>query len=396
MKIKLFTHSDNDGLGCVVVLKTICKAISSTIEVDYSICEPSANAPNFIDKEIKTFLNNGADEINKYDYIFITDLSPSCDAESINTLIEINRIRETVYDDKRPIIILDHHKTSPFFENNDMFKRTKCKGIVEAVDETGVKTCGTTLLYEYLANNFITLFGLRLPIELYDKIRLITSNTRIDKLNEIDTIKYSLLISCIIRTLKFIRRYAEVVRLYDTWDWKSLQDNVTHPNNLSMVKIVLKINNLANEMDTEQFIEEMVLNLLHRGSMMSTELDEMEMIGPLIPSQFHIIADFLTDASNRYVSKRIERAYINNNIAYVTADKHASEIGNGVCLANPDVDFCVIVCGNIISLRTTKDDIDVSEIAKRHGGGGHQKAAGFSISKEASLETYINLFSSKE
>ncbi len=31
------------------------------------------------------------------------------------------------------------------------------------------------------------------------------------------------------------------------------------------------------------------------------------------------------------------------------------------------------------SLRTTKDDVDVSEIAKQYGGGGHSKAAGFKI-----------------
>ena len=30
------------------------------------------------------------------------------------------------------------------------------------------------------------------------------------------------------------------------------------------------------------------------------------------------------------------------------------------------------------SLRTTRDDVDVSEIAKKYGGGGHEKAAGFS------------------
>ncbi len=29
------------------------------------------------------------------------------------------------------------------------------------------------------------------------------------------------------------------------------------------------------------------------------------------------------------------------------------------------------------SLRSTEEGIDVSEIAKRHGGGGHRNAAGF-------------------
>jgi phosphoesterase RecJ-like protein len=32
------------------------------------------------------------------------------------------------------------------------------------------------------------------------------------------------------------------------------------------------------------------------------------------------------------------------------------------------------------SLRTTRDDVDVAKLAKTLGGGGHQKAAGFSVS----------------
>lgn len=32
-----------------------------------------------------------------------------------------------------------------------------------------------------------------------------------------------------------------------------------------------------------------------------------------------------------------------------------------------------------VSLRTLKDDVDVSEIAKKRGGGGHKKAAGFEV-----------------
>ena len=32
------------------------------------------------------------------------------------------------------------------------------------------------------------------------------------------------------------------------------------------------------------------------------------------------------------------------------------------------------------SLRTTHDDVDVAKLAKTWGGGGHQKAAGFTIS----------------
>jgi len=33
------------------------------------------------------------------------------------------------------------------------------------------------------------------------------------------------------------------------------------------------------------------------------------------------------------------------------------------------------------SLRTRKDNVNLAEIAKKYGGGGHPKAAGFSIPK---------------
>jgi len=51
----------------------------------------------------------------------------------------------------------------------------------------------------------------------------------------------------------------------------------------------------------------------------------------------------------------------------------------------PDVDFALLVQEgrkNVKgSFRTRKDNIDLSEIAKKYGGGGHPKAAGFSIDK---------------
>jgi phosphoesterase RecJ-like protein len=51
-----------------------------------------------------------------------------------------------------------------------------------------------------------------------------------------------------------------------------------------------------------------------------------------------------------------------------------------------DVDFVMVLTeeeNNLIkgSLRTTKDEIDVSKLAQDLGGGGHQKAAGFKLTK---------------
>jgi len=59
-----------------------------------------------------------------------------------------------------------------------------------------------------------------------------------------------------------------------------------------------------------------------------------------------------------------------------------SEIGEAICVMNPDIAFSAVyfMKGNekIVSLRT-KTDFDVSAIAAKYGGGGHAAAAGFTL-----------------
>lgn len=43
--------------------------------------------------------------------------------------------------------------------------------------------------------------------------------------------------------------------------------------------------------------------------------------------------------------------------------------------------------GRVFSLRSTDDGLDVSEIAKKYGGGGHAKAAGFKVPRDHELAT---------
>lgn len=53
------------------------------------------------------------------------------------------------------------------------------------------------------------------------------------------------------------------------------------------------------------------------------------------------------------------------------------------------VSFVVLSTGIRISLRTTKDEIDVSKIASKYGGGGHKMAAGFVV-QDFSLPIFTN------
>ena len=71
-----------------------------------------------------------------------------------------------------------------------------------------------------------------------------------------------------------------------------------------------------------------------------------------------------------------------------------SEIGSRL---SPDCDFAMIwyydhVDRNIkVSLRAFHDHVDVSEISKRFGGGGHKKAAGFQLPGDASVDDIFDV-----
>lgn len=64
---------------------------------------------------------------------------------------------------------------------------------------------------------------------------------------------------------------------------------------------------------------------------------------------------------------------------------HHSDTGGIIDLLNtvPEVDYAMLVAedGGVVkgSLRTQKDDVNLSDIAAQFGGGGHKKAAGFRV-----------------
>jgi hypothetical protein len=81
------------------------------------------------------------------------------------------------------------------------------------------------------------------------------------------------------------------------------------------------------------------------------------------------------------------------DVLVVNSPHWMSEIGNTL---GPRCDFAVIWYWDHdtrqvkVSLRAHHDDADVSEVAKRYGGGGHRKAAGFSLPPDISIETIFD------
>ena len=118
--IKLFTHTDLDGVSCEILGK-----IAFGEDIDVVRCNYGD-----IDAKVEEFIN-GAEE---YDKLFITDISVN--KEIADKLLSIS--------DK--VILLDHHKTALWLNEYPY-------ALVQVEDESIGKMCGAYLFYEYLKKN---------------------------------------------------------------------------------------------------------------------------------------------------------------------------------------------------------------------------------------------------
>jgi oligoribonuclease NrnB/cAMP/cGMP phosphodiesterase (DHH superfamily) len=92
--------------------------------------------------------------------------------------------------------------------------------------------------------------------------------------------------------------------------------------------------------------------------------------------------------------KAVHRKFEGMDIMVVNASHWMSEIGARL---SPDCDFAMIWYydhedRNIkVSLRSFHDTVDVSELSKRFGGGGHKKAAGFTLPGDALVDDLFDV-----
>lgn len=118
--IKLFTHTDLDGIGCAILAK-----LAFGEKVDISYCNYDD-----INESVLDYINNNDDSLS---YIYITDI---CVNEDVAKLL----------DERGGVCLLDHHPTAL-----GLNKYTWCKVMVE--DLNCIKTSGTKMFYHWLGMN---------------------------------------------------------------------------------------------------------------------------------------------------------------------------------------------------------------------------------------------------
>ncbi|WEV83631.1 DHH family phosphoesterase [Bacillus velezensis] len=124
-KVKLFTHTDLDGVGCAIV----CNHLLNDVEVEF--CDY-----HNIDQKVLEFINNN--RFKEYDLILVTDISVNKDlAEKINEIQSTSKW-----------VLIDHHATAKWLNIykwanvNDYYIKSPC--------EENLKTSATSMVYDHL------------------------------------------------------------------------------------------------------------------------------------------------------------------------------------------------------------------------------------------------------
>lgn len=167
-----------------------------------------------------------------------------------------------------------------------------------------------------------------------------------------------------------ITEFVELVRQYDTWEWEK-NDN----------QQARRLNALFFLVSIEEFEEKMLERL-----QTSEHFDFDEFEKKILTMEEEKIERYIRRKKRELVQTAIGDYFT----GVVYAESYHSELGNELGKENVHLDFIAILNmgGKKISFRTIHDHIDVSAIAAEFGGGGHQKAAGCSLTDEA-YEQYV-------
>ena len=182
--------------------------------------------------------------------------------------------------------------------------------------------------------------------------------------------------------------FVELVTDYDTWAWKSKAES-SDENEAARGKLAKNINDLFDIYGRYAFIEETLIKLKQGYKLFTLSHIEEKLL------------QLNQESINRYIEQKEKEirplSICGYNAAVVFADRNQSELGNTICANHPEFDLCIMLCmgRDDVQIRSTKENVDVSILAKEFGGGGHKHASGFHIKSEH-IGKFISMIFTKE
>lgn len=322
--IMVFTHTDLDGVVSPIILRECLEMLHPEINYTFKVhyCETGKNGT------INTIIQEFLDSKKIVDEVYVLDLAPTEEVvQSLHDYSVENDVHFKIY---------DHHKTALYL--NDLFEES-CVKVTREYD--GMKHSATSLIYsEVILENS-------------------SNSAELSKrLVQFGNLEYK---------MKNAFYLASIVRSWDTWDW----------------------NNDENDVWKEKAKN---FNLLHGIEGTKTFVKRFnESCVPTFSETDLAIIEVLAKNEKEYIGSKVRNAQIGTMIfeekelvySFVNAEEHKSVLGNAMSEIEHEgkpVDFAVIFDNGYLSLRTKKEDIDVSAISVHFfNGGGHAKAAGGKI-----------------
>lgn len=171
-----------------------------------------------------------------------------------------------------------------------------------------------------------------------------------------------------IKPTETLNQFVELVRQYDTWEWEA--------NENPQAK---RLNDLFFMWSIDEFEEKMLERLKVSEGFAFNEFEEK-------------LLDLEKEKIERYVRRKkreLVQMFVEERcVGIVHAESYHSELSSELGKENPHMDYIAILNmgGRKVSLRTIHDEVDVSEIAGKYGGGGHAKASGCPLTIDAYKE----------
>lgn len=156
--------------------------------------------------------------------------------------------------------------------------------------------------------------------------------------------------------------FVDMVRCWDTWLWKEMD-----------IFTPVELNHLFGHLKFIEFVKNFCSKLEDNSFGLFSDR-EREIIQKIVDD-----IQYYFDTMKTYIS--FEDEY---TIGYCVAEDYTSYIADMYLDKNKNVDFLIILNlkKGLGSIRTQKENIHVGKIAEKLGGGGHEKASGFSINEE--------------